>query len=379
MVPRTNGVGRGDLSKVDLEAIVDSLGGGVYVCDLDRTIRYWSKSAERITGWRKEDILGKRCLDDILCHIDKDGHRLCGEEYCPLHRSMITGKASREPLLVYARRRDGQRVATLVNVAPLRDDVGRIIGGVEIFEDASAMVHDMERAKAIQRLAMEQETLHGIPGRITTHYIPRDIVGGDYFAVRKLGNDLYGVMVADVMGHGVAAALYTMHLSSLWNRYCFLLTHPTEFLRTINRELINVVRDAESFATACCGLLDFNQRTFRFAGAGGPPLLWMRADGSHQPIESPGLPLGIKHDAVYEEAVVQAGEGDGLLLFTDGAVDVYNAAGESLGIERLACLLADQEYPLKPIQMDRLEEGLLKFSSGIRLEDDLTLVEASFQ
>jgi len=50
------------------ETILDSLSEGVYVCDRDRRIVFWSKSAERITGWQSADVVGKRCLEDILCH-----------------------------------------------------------------------------------------------------------------------------------------------------------------------------------------------------------------------------------------------------------------------------------------------------------------------
>ena len=92
------------------EVILDCLSEGVYVCDLERRIVYWNKSAERITGWRSEDVVGRQCLDDILCHEDKDGHRLCGEEYCPLHRSMITGVTTSVPMIVFARGKDGRRI-----------------------------------------------------------------------------------------------------------------------------------------------------------------------------------------------------------------------------------------------------------------------------
>jgi len=367
-----------DLADIDVQAVVDSLSGGVYVCDLKRTIRYWSKSAERITGWPAAEVVGRQCLDGILCHIDKDGHRLCGEEYCPLHRAMVTGKSSQEPLLIYAQGHDGRRIPTLVSVAPLRDASGRLVGGVEIFQDASAVVHDLERAKAIQRLALEQEVLDGVPGRVKTHYVPRDIVGGDYFAIKKLGDGQYAVMLADVMGHGVAAALYTMHLSSLWQRHCSLLVHPAQFAQKMNEELSRVVKSDESFATAVCGVLDFDRRTFRFAGAGCPGVLWMRADGSHECVENPGLPLAILPDATYDETVIEAAGGDGLLLFSDGAVEVRNADGEPLGTDGLVRLLAEQGYPGKEIQMELLEEELLKYSAAIRLEDDLTLIEAHF-
>jgi len=98
---------------------------------------------------------------------------------------------------------------------------------------------------------------HDLPGdarlRFTTHYVPHGIVGGDYYAVAKLDETEYAVMLADVMGHGVAAALYTMHLSSLWNRYHRLLTDPAGFTAKLNNELVKVVKTDESFATAVCG------------------------------------------------------------------------------------------------------------------------------
>ena len=73
------------------QALLESLNDGIYAVDRDRRILYWSRSAERITGWSEKDILGKRCSDDVLSHVDKQGRPLCGSERCPLHRSMVTG------------------------------------------------------------------------------------------------------------------------------------------------------------------------------------------------------------------------------------------------------------------------------------------------
>jgi PAS domain S-box-containing protein len=366
------------LSNVDMAAILDSLSGGVYVCDSGRTIRYWSKSAQRITGWEEDQVIGRRCSDGILCHIDKDGHRLCGEEYCPLHRAMVTGKASREPLLVYAQHREGGRVPMFVSVSPIRNGQGRVVGGVETFEDASSLISDFERAKAIQRKTLEQETLEGVPGRINTYYVPRDIVGGDFYAIRKLAENQYGVILADVMGHGIAAALYTMHLSSLWQRHWSRLTAPTEFMACMNEDLMSVVQRDESFATACAGVLDFEDGYFRFAGAGCPPVLVMHKDGTHEAVENPGLPLGIVEGADYEETLVELRRGDGLLLFSDGAFEIRNADDKLLGVDGVVRILREQGYPGKRLSMESLEEELLKYSSGIRLEDDLTVLEATW-
>ena len=209
---------------IDIAAVIDSLNDGIYVCDRDRTILYWSESAERITGWSAEEVVGRHCFDSVLCHVDKDGHQLCGKEHCPLHRAITTDAGSKDSLLVYAMGKEGQRIPTLVSVAPVHNAEGEVVGGVEIFQDYTAAAHDLERAKAIQQLALQDDVPEDPRVRITTHYVPHDIIGGDYYAIKKLNDDQYGLLLADVMGHGVASALYTMHLSALWDRYYSLLT-----------------------------------------------------------------------------------------------------------------------------------------------------------
>lgn len=357
--------------------ILDSLSDGVYVCDRDRRIVYWSKSAERITGWGSADVVGRRCLDDVLCHIDKDGHQLCGEEFCPLHRSMVTGTTSPVPLIVFAKGKDGKRVPMQVTVSPIRNPAGEVIGGVETFRDVSAVLADLERAKRIQTLSLEQDLPEDARLRFSTFYTPHDIVGGDYYAIRQLNPDQYGFLLADVMGHGVAAALHTMHLSSLWGRFSSLLTSPTEFAGTVNSELAKVVKD-ESFATAVCGVIDARQRTLRFAAAGAPPVLIVRAGGAVEQLESPGLPFGMMAEAAYDELEARFDRTDCLLLFSDGTFEIHNAKDELLGVEGLVRILKESGYPQSGIQMAALEKELLTFSNAIRLEDDVTFIEVRF-
>jgi sigma-B regulation protein RsbU (phosphoserine phosphatase) len=366
------------ISTVDIKAVMNSLSAGVYVCDLDRTITYWSESAERITGWNAEDVVGRQCFDNILCHVDKDGHKLCGEEYCPLHRAMVTDRQSKGSLLVYARGKNGRQIPMLVDVAPIRNPAGKVIGGAETFRDASDMVSDLERARAIQQLALQHDLPEDDRVSFSTYYIPHGIVGGDYYAIEKLGDHQYGLILADVMGHGIAAGLYTMHLSSLWNRYYHLLASPAQFAATVNNELVKVVKTDESFATAVCGFVDLQNGLFRFAGVGGPQVLLMHADGTYECLESSGLPLAIMEDAPYNDISVNFNSGDSLLLVSDGAIEIENAAGEMLGMEGLVGLLKSQGYPRNTIDMSALEETLLKYSNSIRLEDDLTLIEMRF-
>ncbi len=356
--------------------ILDSLSNGVYVCDRDRTIVFWSKAAERITGWQSADVLGRRCLDNVLCHVDKDGHRLCGEEFCPLHRAMVTGAQSTVGIIVFAQSKDGRRIPMQVSVAPIRNARGDIIGGVETFADMSAL-GDMERARRIQSLSLETDLPDDPRVRFSTYYVPHDLVGGDYYAIRPLDGDRYGFLLADVMGHGVAAALHTMHLSSLWDRHARLLAEPVAFAETVNNDLARVVK-GESFATALCGVLDAARRTLRFVSAGGPPGLRVHPNGAMEELEASGFPLGMMEDAAYEEADARFEPGDSLLLFSDGAVEVANAREEMLGIPGLVRILQAAVYPARGLQMNAIEKELLLFSNHIRLSDDLTFIEAQF-
>jgi sigma-B regulation protein RsbU (phosphoserine phosphatase) len=367
----------GDLLNIDATLILDSLGDGVYVTDLDRKIIYWNRAAERITGWLCADIVGRHCFDDILCHVDKDAHQLCGQEHCPLHRSIVTGVGSECPL-VFAKRKDGQRIPVQVTVAPIRNAAGEIVGGVEAFRDVSPVFSELEKARSIQSIALQHDLPQDARIQFATHYIPHDIVGGDYYGIRRLDRDRYGFLLADVMGHGLAAALYTMHLSSLWDRYCALLKSPAAFGRKIGNELNRIVRGGEAFATGICGLVDANRREICFAGAGNPPALLIHAGGEFEQVECPGLPFGVMEDAPYEDATLTFQPGDRLLIFSDGAMEIHNAENKLLGVDGLIAILKRLGYPDSGIEGTALEEELLKYSNAIRLEDDLSLIDIRF-
>ena len=356
------------------QTILDSLNDGVYATDTDRRIVYWSKSAERITGWRAADILGTRCCDNVLCHEDKDGHLLCGEEYCPLHRSMVTDQASTVSLIVFAQGKRGNRIPMRVSVAPIHDASGTVVGGVETFRDLSVQIADIQRAQTIQSLTCQKELPDDPRIRFATHYIPHDVIGGDFYAIAQLDADRYGFLLADVTGHGVSAALYTMYLSSLWKEHCHLLSAPCEFAAAMNGRFCGLMEGATSLAAGICGVLDLAAGVLRVANAGNPFPLHIR-NGQYENLECSGLPLGCFHDAEYEETVVDIQGGDCLLFFTDGAVEIFDERKEALGSDGLAEILKDLGYPESDVGFIAVEERLLKYSHRIRFDDDLTFLE----
>lgn len=359
------------------EVVLDSLNDGLYVCDTERRIVYWSKSAERITGWTPQDVVGRKCSDNILCHVDKDGTQLCGEDTCPLHRAMVTNTASTCPVIVFGKAKSGERVPMLVSVAPLHGTDGRVLGGVENFHDFSESYTDLERAKRIQTLSLEHDLPEDSRLTVTPYYLPHDMVGGDYVAIRPLDADRYGFFLADVMGHGVAAALYTMHLSSLWTHHYKAVENPAKFAGLVNRELCRVVKD-ESFATAACGLIDVAAKTVRFSCAGGPPPLLLWSGDEVRSLQVRSLPFGAFNHADYQEQAFTWEPGDCLLMFTDGAVEIHDADRQMLDTEGLIRLLKAMGYPRTPIDIKALQAALLNYSNKIRLDDDVTFLEIRF-
>jgi len=361
--------------EVSSQMILDSIGEGIYVTDTDRRIRYWGKAAEKITGWPAEEVVGRQCHDGLLCHIDKDGHRLCGEEHCPLHRSMMTGEVSKVPIIVFAQKRDGGRVPLRVSVAPLRNDAGEVIGGVETFLDISHEFSDIARAGKIQLLSLQQDLPADSRISFRKRYLPQDVIGGDYCAVAALNADQYGFMVADVTGHGIPAALYTMYLSSLWASHHSLLTTPSEFARAVGNELENLIEESEPFAAAICGTFDLRKRELRLVGAGNPAPLVVRANGRWEELEACGLPLGLIPGAQYNEVAFPIAPGDSVLFFTDGATEISDSNDGLLGVDGLRRVLEEVGYPNGDAPFEEIETRLLRASDRIRFDDDITFLD----
>ncbi len=117
-----------------LAHVLDDIYDGVYIVDSRRQILFWNKGAERITGYRAEEVIGKWCGDNILCHIDEDGALLCRDE-CPLTETLRTG--ARFEQKVYPLHKSGRRFPTKTHIAPILDEAGNIIAAIEVFRDIS--------------------------------------------------------------------------------------------------------------------------------------------------------------------------------------------------------------------------------------------------
>jgi diguanylate cyclase (GGDEF)-like protein/PAS domain S-box-containing protein len=131
--------------------ILDNLYDGVYVVAPDRKIIYWNNGAERITGYGCPEVIGKRCCDNLLIHVDGKGLNLCHTQ-CPLVDTINDGKLREEE--IYLHHKDGHRVPVLVRVVPLRGLDNQIVGGIEVFSDNTSRVMLRERINELEKMNM---------------------------------------------------------------------------------------------------------------------------------------------------------------------------------------------------------------------------------
>lgn len=214
----------------------------------------------------------------------------------------------------------------------------------------SVIREDLELAREFQNSLMPSEYPE-VPARAVSNplrlqfahfYQPASTVGGDFFDLIEMDENRAGVLIADVMGHGARSALITAILRALVRNHSHKTDDPGLFLSDLNRHLLEVIsRSGQTlFVTAFFLILDTLHGKAKWAVAGHPaPLRVRRGSGKApeplwtQPQHQPAL--GLIEDAAFRTHESTMKPGDVFLLFTDGALEAENPAGEIFGIERL--------------------------------------------
>lgn len=145
------------------ETLLARMDEAAYVVDRTRRITYWNEAAEELTGFRAAEVIGRRCRDGVLSHVDETGRLLC-DDGCPLTSTIRRGTLSE--VCAYVHHRDGHRLPVTITTAPLYDVAGDIYGAVEVFHDdgrSQELRVAADRAAALGRL----DSLTGVPHRGT--------------------------------------------------------------------------------------------------------------------------------------------------------------------------------------------------------------------
>jgi len=227
---------------------------------------------------------------------------------------------------------------------------------------------DLERARAFQRLLLPGwfPRLPGLRGDVW--YRPSERLGGDFYDFFTLGSTAIGVVLADVAGHGVMAALYTGMLKAEMRAVQEDWRDLRRLFRRVNERLLPLARN--QFTTAVLAVLDLASREVRYVSAGHPSIL----DDEGRAWESTGPPLGILPGVDFEVRSFPLGSRRRLLFHTDGITEARSVGGAEFGDERLRRVFAASLTTPPDAALAALVHGVEEFSQGRALEDDATAI-----
>jgi sigma-B regulation protein RsbU (phosphoserine phosphatase) len=206
---------------------------------------------------------------------------------------------------------------------------------------------------------------------ISAYNFPTEEVSGDYYDWVRIYDDQIGIVIADVAGKGVPAALLMAFLRASL-RAATHIGYATHISMSKVNYLLWESIERNQFVTAFYGILDAKNRTLSYSNAGHNPPILISANGTSRMIKRGELPLGMFRDTRFHEYYLSFEPGDVLVLYTDGVTEAQNPAGEEFGRERLLeAAKAAYELPAREM-IASIEMAVLAWTAGHGANDDVT-------
>lgn len=380
-----------------LRQLIDHIPVQVYFKDLQSRIVMVNQGMAEWMGFSDtSELIGKHDSDffdeDHWKPAEKDEHHII-ETGQP-----ITGKLERETW------NEGEETWVLTSKFPWRSRHGVINGTFGVSSDVTNLVkaqreasgfaallqqknksyeEELALAREIQQALTEQvfPRISNAGGRLefSSRYVPSSELAGDFFQVIQLRHDCAGILICDVMGHGVRSALVVAMMRGLLERQSSQSTEPGVFLEGLNDGLTAILERAGTtmFATAFYGIIDLSQDVFTYACAGHPGPIVSGPDGmfqiaSERHAKGPGL--GLIQGAAYATISMPLSQINRLILFTDGVLEAENPQGVPFFEDRLMEVVAG--HADKPLEntLDGILSAVLSFSESGQFGDDVCLL-----
>jgi sigma-B regulation protein RsbU (phosphoserine phosphatase) len=241
--------------------------------------------------------------------------------------------------------------------------------------------NELEMARQIQLAILPRETpkIRGL--EIAARYLPMSSVAGDFYDFITVDEQHVGILVADVSGHGLPAALIASMLQVALTAQLGHASEPGRVLAGLNRALCG--KFTNHFVTAAYVFVDMEKNSISYAGAGHPPLLlWRASTGGASEVMQNGLLLGHFPEETYSVLVLPVEAGDKAVLYTDGILEASNPLDEMFGADRFKQLLESNHHPGAERLADSVLDELSRWSGhpqGEGQQDDMTLLSIEFK
>ncbi len=381
-------------SRQSLEEIISFLPDATFVINREGVVITWNRAMADLTGVPAQAMIGKGDYEYALPFY--------GEKKPLLANLILMPEAEVESRYTHVQREgDTLVVDTFIpklgesgryfwaKASPLYDPQGTITGAIETIRDIT------ERREMEGRLARSNAELH-IAAEIQQSFLPEIIpqitgfdiaaksvmakeVGGDFFDVIPfeiipLEKGTLGIIIADVSGKGVPAALFmalsriVVRVNALWHR------DPAKVIFDANNVIAQDSK-AGMFVTLFYGILSEKNQTLTYVNAGhNPPVVFRSRDGSLEELMPTGIVLGAVENREYFSRTIGIGTGDIIVMYTDGITESINAREEMYGEERLYSIIrTNARLPAQEI-LAKILESVQQFTGDMPQFDDITLM-----
>jgi PAS domain S-box-containing protein len=359
---------------------MESAANGIMITDRAGLITWVNPAFTRLTGWSIGDIVGKNCRV-----LESGAHP--PQLYQALWSTITAGLVWRGELV--NRRRNGTLYTEEQTIAPVHDASGEISHFVAVKtdvserrraeevlrRDAERMQHELVLAEEVQE-GLEPTAPPVVPGfQLAAAARPARFVSGDLYDWIPLGDDRCLLVMADISGKGVSAAMLSAAARTLVRNLAPLASGPGVLLERLNDALYADLSRVGMFITVVAVLLDARTGTAEYANAGHTEILVARRGGAavdREPVTAP--PLGVVAGGRVAERSLLLAPADLLLLYSDGVTEAADPAGLLFGIERLTGVLAGAARSGAGLVLDALGGAIDAWRRETPLEDDVTLL-----
>ncbi len=236
------------------------------------------------------------------------------------------------------------------------------------------IVKELEIARDIQQSLLPQSTPVVEGAEIVAMALPAKEVGGDFYDFIPITDQNLGLVIADVSGKGVPAALFMALSRALMRASSLRDPRVSNSVIQTNRLILECAASG-LFVTLFYAIVDVRKRSLRYVNAGhNPPILFKKITGDAQFLEADGIALGVLDQIELEEKEIALDEGDVILLYTDGVTESINPSNEEFGEERLVQLIKDHhDLPVNDL-MKKIETVVMAFTEDEPQFDDFTMM-----
>jgi PAS domain S-box-containing protein len=368
-----------------MEGILETLNEGVIIVDDCDRIIFANDVAKQMSGFADEDVIGRT-----------RGHFFHDQDLAFVNAQVSRSRAEgRNRFEFYLPRRDGSRLPAIISSRMVEDADGRefaVLTLTDITEQkraqeqlqaanerlrqrAEEIEHELSLASRVQQ-SLAPKAIQWGRVSVDTAYHPMRTVGGDFGLVAPVGTDgALNLLVCDVSGHGISSALvanriYTETMSLLDRR-----AEVGDLLRQLNHFVVQQIRLPGFYFTMAVARLTRDGASMTYASGGHPPALWVTPAGEIRRLAAEGTILGLLEEAVPPNASqeISLSSGERVVLYTDGLLEVWNKAGEELGIAGLEEIV--RRNAAKPLA--EMKSGILNDVAAWRhgpATDDVSLV-----